>query len=111
MRRLTSLSLSLILLFAAVNSAAAADNVVVVEILAYKFIPEEITIKRGTTVRWVNMEKRQFHNVWFRDAGEEPGEYLFPEDSYERKFDIPGEFPYVCQPHMDHMRGLIRVVE
>lgn len=110
MCRLTSLSLTLILLLA--NTSATADErVVTIEILAYKFIPEEVTIKRGSTVRWINMEKRQFHNVWFREAGEEPGEYLFPEDTYERKFDTVGDFPYVCQPHMDHMRGLIRVVE
>lgn len=110
MCRLTSLSLTLILLLAS-TVATADENVVTIEILAYKFIPEEVTIQRGSTVRWINMEKRQFHNVWFREAGEEPGEYLFPGDTYERKFDTAGDFPYVCQPHMDHMRGLIRVVE
>lgn len=110
MQRLTSWLLSLILLFSVAN-AHAADDVVVIEMLAFKFNPEEVNIKRGTTVRWINMEKRQFHSIWFRDAGEEPGEYLFPEDTYERKFDTVGVFPYVCQPHMDHMRGVIRVVE
>lgn len=110
MQRLTSWSLSLILLFSLAN-AYAADEAVVIEMSAFKFIPEDLTIKRGTTVRWVNKEKRQFHSIWFREAGEEPGEYLFPEDTYERKFDTVGVFPYVCQPHMDHMRGVIRVVE
>lgn len=110
MGRLTSLILT-VLLVSAAGAVHAGDDVVIVEILAYKFIPEELTVKRGATVRWVNREKRQFHNVWFREAGEEPGEYLFPDDTYERRFDTVGTFPYVCQPHMEHMRGVIRVVE
>lgn len=110
MRRMTSWSLSLVLLLAT-GCVTADDNVVVIELLQYRFVPAEVTIKRGTTVRWVNMEKRQFHSVWFRDAGEEPIDYLFPGDTYERKFDTVGEFPYVCEPHEDEMHGLIRVVE
>ena len=90
---------------------AAEDGVFIIEILKYKFIPERAVIKPGTTVRWVNIEKRQFHNVWFKEAGEEPGEYLFPGDTYERTFDQAGDYPYVCQPHQDHMRGHIRVEE
>ena len=58
MQRLTSWSLSLILLFSLAN-AYAADEAVVIEMSAFKFIPEDLTIKRGTTVRWVNKEKRQ----------------------------------------------------
>lgn len=110
MQRLTCWSLILILLFS-ITTTVTADEAVIIEISAFKFIPEDLTIKRGTTVRWVNKEKRQFHSLWFRAAGEEPGEYLFPGDTYERKFDTVGVFPYVCQPHMDHMRGVIRVVE
>lgn len=110
MRRMTSLSLILVLLLA-VTRVMADDGVVVIEIRAYKFIPAEVTIKKGTTVRWINMEKRQFHSVWFRDAGEDPIDYLFPGDTYERTFNNVGEFIYYCEPHEDEMRGLIRVVE
>jgi plastocyanin len=106
-----SLTLAFALAVAATAAAAAEPDVFVIQIEKYKFIPEDAVIKPGTTVRWVNNEKRQFHNVWFREAGEEPGEYLFPGDTYERTFDTPGDFPYVCQPHMDHMRGRIRVEE
>jgi plastocyanin len=110
MNRLRSAILVLALGVAA-SAQAGAEEVVVIEMFQYQFVPEQVTIKPGTTVRWVNKEKRQFHNVWFREAGEEPGEYLFPEDQYERVFDQAGDYPYVCQPHQDRMRGRILVVE
>ena len=86
-----------------------ADKVVEVEIFEYQFIPEELTIEPGTTVRWVNNEKRQFHNVWFQASGEEPVEYLFPGDTYEKRFEHEGEYPYVCKPHEKRMSGRIVV--
>ncbi len=77
----------------------------------YKFIPQDITIKRGQTLRWENREKRQYHSVWFEALGEEePEDYLFPEDSYERGFDKPGIYPYRCGPHPE-MLGTVTVVE
>lgn len=91
--------------------SAGAGEVVEIEIREYQFVPGEVTVSPGTTVRWVNREKRQFHNVWFREAGEEPGEYLFPGDTYERVFDDVGEYPYVCQPHVGRMSGRIIVAE
>jgi plastocyanin len=88
-----------------------AEEVVEIEIREYRFIPEQVSIKPGTRVRWINKEKRQFHNVWFREAGEEPGEYLFPGDSFERVFSEAGDYPYVCQPHESRMQGRIRVTD
>jgi plastocyanin len=98
-------------LFVAGNSVLAGETVTV-EALKYKFIPEEITVKVGTTVRWVNKEKRQYHSVWFREAGDKESEYFWPEETYERTFDKPGVYPYVCEPHeKDYdMKGVVRVV-
>lgn len=85
-----------------------ADTPVEVEILKFQFIPQEITIKPGTTVRWTNKEKRQYHSVWFEQAGDpEPG-YFFPGEFYERTFDTPGVYPYHCTPHPE-MTGTVRV--
>ncbi len=74
------------------------------------FEPEELTIQAGDTVRWENHERRQYHNVWFREAGEDPVPYFFPEESYEKTFDEPGVYPYVCEPHEQRgMKGVITV--
>lgn len=90
----------------------AGEEVVQVEIRDYKFNPPEITVKAGTTVRWVNMEKRQYHSVWFREAGDEDSGYFWPEETFERKFDEAGTFPYVCEPHEKEydMKGVVHVV-
>ena len=79
----------------------------------YQFVPAEITIKVGDTVRWVNKERRAYHNVWFRDLGEKPVGEFFPGETYEKTFDTPGDYPYVCQPHekSHDMKGIVHVVE
>ena len=101
-----------ILLLTLVGSVAVAgDEVVLVVIKGYKFIPQDVSIKPGQTIRWENQEKRQYHSVWFEALGEEePEDYLFPDDSYERRFDATGTFPYRCGPHPE-MIGSITVAE
>ena len=105
-RILTSL---LLLVFC--SAAAASGEEALVVIKDYKFIPQDITVKPGQTIRWENQEKRQYHSVWFEASGEaQPEDYLFPEDSYERVFDEPGEYPYRCGPHPE-MTGTVTVAE
>ena len=101
-----------ILLFAlAIGPAmASADDVVVVIIKDYQFMPAEVTIRAGQTVRWENHEKRQYHSVWFEALGEEAPDYFFPEESYQRSFDSSGSFPYRCGPHPE-MLGKVIVVD
>ncbi|MCP4472907.1 MAG: plastocyanin [Gammaproteobacteria bacterium] len=105
--------LKCVLLLALCSGAASAgsDDEALVIIKDFKFIPQEITLEAGQTLRWENREKRQYHSVWFQAMGEaEPEDYLFPEDSYERSFDRPGVYPYRCGPHPE-MTGTVTVVE
>ena len=89
--------------------AGGDTNLVIIK--DYKFVPQEITIKKGQTLRWENREKRQYHSVWFEALGEEePEDYLFPEDSYEREFKQTGSFPYRCGPHPE-MTGTVHVTD
>ena len=100
----------LLVLFSAC-AVAGEDAELLVVIKDYKFIPQEITLKQGQTLRWENREKRQYHSVWFEAQGEEePEDYLFPEDSYEREFKQIGSFPYRCGPHPE-MTGIVHVIE
>lgn len=87
---------ALLLSFSATQVIA---ETVEIEIYKFTFIPQEITINRGDNVVWINKEKRQYHNVWFEQLGEEEPDYLFPGERYERRFDSAGEFPYRCGPH------------
>jgi len=81
---------------------------VIVEIYKKQFIPSEITIEVGDNVIWKNIEKRQYHSVWFKSSGEKEADYFFPNESYQRQFDLPGSFPYECGPH-PMMKGKIIV--
>lgn len=103
-----SLLCSMLLVFAA--GVRADGEPVEITIRDYAFQPAAITVPAGTTVRWVNREKRQYHSVWFEALGEPEPDYIFPEESYERSFDSPGEFPYRCGPHPE-MRGMVTVTE
>ncbi|MCG7910255.1 MAG: cupredoxin domain-containing protein [Candidatus Thiodiazotropha taylori] len=103
----------LVWLFVAQQAVAGGDEVVTVIAKDYKFQPEEITVKVGTTVRWENHEKRQYHSAWFEVLGEEPGDYFFPGDIRERTFEKAGTYHYVCEPHQEshQMKGVVHVVE
>jgi plastocyanin len=104
-------SLLLIFILSTSNSVvfAGEDNPQVI-IKDFKFIPQEITIKRGQTINWENREKRQYHSVWFEALGEEEPDYFFPDESYEREFKQAGSFPYRCGPH-PKMTGTVHVTE
>jgi len=73
-----------------------------------KFIPPELKVKTGTTVRWINAEKRTSHSVIFAAEGLPETERLFPGESWQRTFDKPGRYAYVCGPHPD-MKGVVVV--
>lgn len=91
-----------------VKPAKETKNIVYVDVKEFKFTPQRVEIKKGTTVIWRNQEKRQYHSVWFQALGEPIPEYFFPEETYERTFNEVGEFPYICEPH-PQMTGVIHV--
>lgn len=99
--------MAVILLALLAGRVAAAE--VVVEIKKMQFRPQEITVKKGTAVRWKNIEKRQYHSVWFEKSGDPEPDYFFPDESYTRRFDAIGDFPYRCGPHPE-MTGVVHVV-
>lgn len=100
----------LLFAFGVSQSAVAADPVIVAA-KEYRFEPAEVAVKAGTTVRWENQDKRQYHSVFFKDLGDKPGDYFFPGETRERTFDQPGTYPYICEPHWEShgMKGVVVV--
>jgi len=92
-------------LFLAATSAALAAEV---RIKDYKFLPEKVTVKAGETVKWVNDEKRASHSIVFPQERIE-SERLLGGDSWQRKFERPGTYPYTCEPHPE-MKGVVEVL-
>jgi plastocyanin len=99
------------LLLSVIAPALHAETYVV-EMLKYKFVPEEITIKAGDTVHWVNVERRAYHTIWFKEQGEKETAELFPKEFFEKTFDKPGDYPYLCGPHWEQrdMKGVVHVL-
>jgi plastocyanin len=96
---------------AGATAAAAEREAVVVRIADYRFEPADITVAVGTTVRWVNEERRTSHDVFFPDDGT-ASQRLFPGEDWSRLFDTPGSYPYHCQPHPGRpgMHGVVTVL-
>ncbi len=93
------------LLFLAFGFAHAGT--VEVRIEKMKFVPEEIRVKKGDTVVWKSYERRGYHTVWFKEEGVAESEPMFPEESWKRKFDKTGNFPYICGPHPEMVGRVI----
>jgi len=90
---------------------SGAQSLVIIK--DFKFIPQEITIKRGQKIRRENREKKQNHSVRLEELGEEEPDYMFPDDEsyvYTREFKKSGTFPYRCGPH-PMMTGTVHVVD
>lgn len=81
-----------------------------VDIRDFKYAPAELRIKTGTTVKWINNEKRTSHSILFVGPAGFESDRIFPGESWQRKFDMPGSYPYRCGPHPE-MKGKIEVAE
>ncbi|MES0826488.1 cupredoxin domain-containing protein [Ruegeria sp. SCP11] len=91
--------------------SSAVEDAEVVLMYKYNFCPFELTVKAGTTVRWVNVDKRTSHSVLLKDGSEPESDRLFPEESVDLTFLTPGPQEYLCGPHWEtqNMIGMVTV--
>ncbi len=91
--------------------SSAVEDADVVLMYKYTFCPAELTVKPGTTVRWVNVDKRTSHSVLLKDGSEPESDRLFPEETVDLTFLTPGPQDYLCGPHWEtqNMIGMITV--
>jgi len=68
-----------------------------VKIDNYSFTPEDITVKAGTTVSWVNRDDVP-HTVKAND-GSFKSKALDTDDKFTMMFDKPGVYEYFCSVH------------
>lgn len=92
--------------------SAEAEGVTVVTMYKYSFCPREVVVPVGTTVRWVNVDKRTSHSVIVK--GQPESDRAFPEEVIEFTFLEAGDpQEYLCGPHWEshEMIGMVTVVE
>jgi plastocyanin len=95
---------------ALISTLAGAGEVVEVSIEKMQFSPQQLKIKPGDTVKWVNNEKRNNHSILFEKEGLPESERFFPGESWQRSFEKPGIYSYRCSPHPE-MTGVVEVAE
>ncbi|WP_246032551.1 cupredoxin domain-containing protein [Thalassobius vesicularis] len=93
------------------HPSAEEPGVTVVTMYKYNFCPAQITVPVGTTVRWVNVDKRTSHSVLVKNSGQPESDRAFPEESIEFTFLVPGPQDYLCGPHWEtqNMIGMVTV--
>ena len=88
------------------GEATATEAAVRVSLKDFKFIPRDVTVKRGDTITWVNDDTVQHNAV---AEGEGPKSELFNQgESYSWTAEKSGKIPYVCTIHPG-MEGTITV--
>jgi plastocyanin len=101
---------------AADKKAEAGGSQVVVKMISdgssFRFEPADITIKVGTTVRWVNESENRHTATDDPNFEKNPGQAVLPQgsepwgspfmptnDTFNRKFTVPGKYKYFCRNH------------
>lgn len=103
--------LTVILALGSASSAVAAD--LPVEVVDYEFLPAERRIALGDTVIWsftngghTTTAARGQADKW--NSGPATSE---AGTTYQKTFNTPGRFQYICIPHASFMKGTIEVGE
>jgi plastocyanin len=75
----------------------------------FSFQANEVTVKAGSSVTWVNCEPAgtESHTT-HNDQGVWQSPLLAPGETFTQVFATPGVFPYHCDPH-PFMLGTVRV--
>lgn len=83
------------------GGTADADEagVVVVEMREIEFVPDQVEVDAGTTIRWVNKDPVP-HNVVAEEGADFKSDEQIPSGgTYETTVEEPGSIRYVCTIH------------
>lgn len=77
----------------------------------YRFKPQFLTIKKGTTVTWNNMDIARHTVTADQSSKDAPSSQFFGQgESYSYTFNTAGTYTYHCEPH-PYMKATITVIE
>jgi plastocyanin len=73
------------------------------------FFPNVLTVKTGTTVKWINSMVDQLDHTVNANDNTFSSQALKPGDSFSHTFSTPGSYMYFCALHPEQMRARIDV--
>jgi len=89
------------------GKAMDEEPVNVIAMYKHTFCPTRLDVKAGSTLRFVNVDKRTTHSFWFRDAGKPESERFLSGEGADFMVDLPpGRHVYLCGPHYER-EGMI----
>src|SRR6185437_702885 len=103
-RSFTRLALAAAVTAALIASPARSEEVSV-KIGNFTFAPQQLTVKAGTMVTWINDDDIPHTVVSMPNVRSKP---LDSEDKFSFTFTTPGTYKYFCSLH-PHMTGTIVV--
>ena len=89
------------------SSPSLSNATYTIAIKNFTFQPSSLTIKRGTTVTWLN-EDSVAHTVTSDDGKFPSSGNLNKAETYQFQFNSLGSYDYHCSPH-PFMKGKINV--
>lgn len=95
-------------LFAA--APVQANEVADVTIAQNRFMPAQLKVKAGTTVRWNSAERRNSHALAISGPARAQSGLIAPGQSWSHTFTRSGVYQYSCIPHPE-MKGVVEVTE
>jgi plastocyanin len=82
------------------SSGGGVPGSIVVAIRNFAFAPEEVRVRAGGTVTWVNCEDEGAEaHTSTADQGAWSSSSLITGDAFSHTFPQPGTFSYHCNPH------------
>jgi len=92
---------------AATTVSSSVADTVTIDIRGLAYVTDNIEVKPGTLVRWVNHDPLE-HTVTDGQKRFDSGAIRANGGVYQRVFDAPGEYDYTCTPH-PFMKGRVVV--
>ena len=103
--------IKVIMVVIGLNFGLSHADIIDVEISGFTFVPADIKVKVGDTVRWTNRDGAS-HTSTSGASGVPDGIWdsglLATDETFSYVFDTPGAFPYYCTPHT-FMTGTVTV--
>ncbi len=98
-----------------IQPTQVAESIVQITIKDYKYVPDTVTIKKGTTVIWTNEDSMRHDVVNEKDGDIAQGSVfksnlLAKGEKFQFTFNKTGQYRYFCTPH-PFMKGTIIVQE
>ncbi len=76
----------------------------------YKFSPDTLTVKKGTTIKWKNLDIAKHTITSDKEDIGPKSDFFGQNEEYSYTFNEIGTFAYHCEPH-PYMKAKVEVTE